>query len=71
MKIFDLSCEECGTHYKVAESDTHPGDAGELECEVCGKVVARWKEPKLRVARLLASPESATLLVTTAPPPLI
>ena len=71
MKIFDLSCEECGSHYKVAESEIHAGEPGELECEVCGSLIAQWDAPRLRVSRLVTSAETTSALLTTAPLPLI
>ena len=69
MKLFDRTCSSCGAMYRIAEFETEAGalEAGALEaealasldCNICGARLF-GDDGKLRTARLVLSPESAT-----------
>jgi len=69
MKIFEIRCPGCAAVYRVAESSSEQGLAERLDCARCGSLVADWREPKMRVYRLIVPAEKAYLQVP-APPPL-
>ena len=53
MKIVDITCQECGASYQMAESTTAKGRAGEQACTMCGGILAEWPAGGLKVFRLV------------------
>jgi len=51
MRIYDIACPSCGSHYEVAESASVRGSPGRVECTVCRGLVDSWQEPKKKVHR--------------------
>jgi hypothetical protein len=52
MRIFDLTCDQCGAAYDVAESMTLEGDASEFRCAICGNTLLRLDDRRHRVCRM-------------------
>ena len=71
MRILDVTCPDCGAVYQVAVSDTAIGGAGQFDCQLCAEVADRWEDSRLRVHRLTAIPNDASLHVGTKPLPLV
>ena len=71
MQILDVTCPHCHSLYKVAISDSIEGRPGQFECQVCSEIIERWKEPKLRVYRMIPPAGDAYLHVATTPPPIV
>ncbi|MBA7484261.1 MAG: hypothetical protein DI543_00720 [Bradyrhizobium icense] len=57
MKITGITCSCCGAAYEVAEAASVQGRTGQETCVLCGAVVARWNEPRLRAVRLVMATE--------------
>jgi hypothetical protein len=57
MKITSITYPCCGAAYEVAEAASMHGSSGEEKCVLCGAVVARWNEPRLRAVRLVMATE--------------
>lgn len=52
MKISDISCRHCGASYRMAESASLDGPAGQRCCSICGGVLAMRDEGTLKTIRL-------------------
>src|SRR5450755_4027157 len=52
MKIFDCVCPSCGSSYLVAESTSAVTGPSHADCVICGKRLASWQDPRLKVFRL-------------------
>jgi hypothetical protein len=71
MRIFELTCGDCGAAYNVAESATIEGSASDLSCKVCGGSLAHLEGSRFRVCRLEVSAEHPYFyLPRDAPEPL-
>ena len=71
MRIFELTCGDCGAAYNVAESATIAGSASDLSCKVCGSDLAHLESGHLRVCRLVVFAEHPYFhLPRDAPEPL-
>ncbi len=68
MKIFSVSCPNCGASYEVAESLSAAATPGRAECAVCGALIMDWREPRLRALRLIVPPERKYPRVTPPSP---
>jgi uncharacterized Zn finger protein len=53
MKITGINCSACGASYEMAEAVSMQGKPGQENCNVCGAMLAQWKEPSLRAFRLV------------------
>ena len=67
MKITSITCSCCGAAYEVAEAASVQGRTGEEKCVLCGAVVARWNEPRLRAVRLVMATEHRYARVPAPP----
>jgi hypothetical protein len=67
MKITSITCSACGAAYEVAEAASVQGRTGEEKCVLCGAVVARWNEPRLRAVRLVMAAEHRYARVPAPP----
>jgi hypothetical protein len=67
MKITSITCSCCGAAYELAEAASVQGSAGEEKCVLCGAVVARWNEPRLRAVRLVMATEHRYTRVPASP----
>jgi uncharacterized Zn finger protein len=56
MRITDISCEECGASYEIAESATVSGSAGRADCGACGTLLAKWSDGQLKAFRMVVQP---------------
>jgi uncharacterized Zn finger protein len=71
MNLFDISCRHCGTTFAIAESAKEHGNEFALECSVCGEILARFDDDRLRVARVMVPAATAYFHVPAdAPEPL-
>jgi uncharacterized Zn finger protein len=57
MKITGINCSACGASYEMAEAVSMQGKPGQENCNVCGAMLAQWKEPSLRAFRLVMPTE--------------
>ena len=69
MKIMDIICQECGASYQMAESATAKGHSGEAACAICGTMLAKWDDAKLKAFRMVIPPHQKYALVSVPPPP--
>jgi hypothetical protein len=69
MKISDIACPSCGSLYLVAESVSASAGPGHANCTICGKLLASWQQPSMRVYRLELSPELKYPRVEPSPSP--
>ena len=70
MRIADVTCEDCGASYQVAESATVRGSSGEATCTICGKVLAKWDDGKLKAFRMVIPPHYKYATVPVPPSPI-
>jgi predicted Zn finger-like uncharacterized protein len=70
MKISDLTCPSCAAVYEVAESSSHLGRLGRVECTNCGQLLDSWQDSKLRAYRLVLSQDHKYRPVTAPPSPM-
>jgi len=57
MRIFEVSCNACGSAYNVAESGTIHGEESEYSCTVCGATLIKLTSHHYRVCRMVAAAE--------------
>lgn len=69
MKISDITCPSCGSFYEVAESTSAEGSPGRVECAVCDGLLDAWREPRIKVHRLVLSSEHKYQRVPAPPSP--
>jgi hypothetical protein len=69
MKIISMTCSSCGAAYEMAEAASVRGNPGEEKCLLCGAVLARWQEPRLRAFRLVMAAEHRYARVPVPPAP--
>jgi DNA-directed RNA polymerase subunit RPC12/RpoP len=69
MRLYDITCSDCGSKYRVAESDTAVGAPGLQKCSGCGAIVASWSDRKLKVFKLEMRPERRYPRVPVPPSP--
>jgi hypothetical protein len=69
MKIIGITCSSCGAAYEMAEAVSVEGRPGEEKCLLCGVVLARWNEPRLRAIRLVMAAEHRYAGVPVPPAP--
>ena len=69
MKISDITCPSCGAAYEVAEAMSVQGKPGQMDCTLCGNLLARWDEARLRAFRLTMAVEHRYAGVAVPPAP--
>ncbi len=69
MKISDITCSSCGAAYEMAEAVSVQGRPGEAGCTLCGNLLAKWDQSKLRAFRLIMAVEHRYADVPMPPPP--
>jgi ribosomal protein L32 len=69
MKISDVICSSCGAAYEMAEAVSVQGKPGEVRCALCGNLLARWDESRLRAFRLIMAVEHRYASVPVPPAP--
>lgn len=60
MKIADITCQDCGALYQVAEAESVQGSSGQASCSFCGSTLARWDHGTLKAFRLVIPPTTNT-----------
>ena len=69
MKITGITCSACGAAYEMAEAVSVQGNPGQENCTMCGSLLARWNEPRLKAFRLVMAAEHRYARVHAPPPP--
>ena len=69
MKITGINCSACGASYEMAEAVSVQGKPGQENCNVCGAMLAQWKEPSLRAFRLVMPTERRYASIPAPPSP--
>jgi hypothetical protein len=53
----------------MAESASAKGQSGEAACAICGTLLAKWDDAKLKAIRMVIPPHQKYAIVSVPPPP--